>query len=346
MKTSHFKKITEKCIGGVYVIAEACDNHMGSIEMARALARLAKDSGADAVKFQHHLPDEEMLKCAEMSSNFDEHLYDFLVRNALSLEEHTILKNYCDSIGIQYLCTPFSLKAALEIKHLVPFFKIGSGEFIDRWFIDGLVEISKPVIFSTGMCSEKELIDNANYIKSKSLDFALLNCLSEYPPKFEDMNINYITEMKKIFPETVIGHSDHTKTSFTSVVAVANGAEIIEKHITLSDHVHGPDKDVSLNSSEFTRLVYEVKNVKKVVGSLKKLHEKEVAVRKWAYRSVVAACHIPNGTIITKDHLVTKRPGTGIASKDYKLLIGKRTQKDIAENTLISWSDVVENIDD
>lgn len=334
-----FHDLVKASVGGVYIIAEACDNHMGSIEMARALCRAAKFSGADAVKFQHHIPYEEMLKQGTMSDNFDEHLYDFLERNALSLGQHCDLKNYCEEIGITYLCTPFSLKAAQEIADLVPFFKIGSGEFQDWWFIDGLTQLGKPVIFSSGMSSYSELQKNVEYLSQSTLEFALLNCLSEYPPKFHDMNLKFITQLVNEFPDIVIGHSDHTQTTFTSSLAVGLGAQIIEKHITLSKMIYGPDKDVSLDPEQFKQLVIDLRNVNQTLGSEKIVNEDEVAVREWAYRSVVATKDIPPGTEIEISHLCTKRPGTGIPSKDYKSLLGKKATKHIFENTMMHWED-------
>ena len=335
-----FRDLVSSVSGGVYVIAEACDNHMGSLEIARALCRAAKYAEADAVKFQHHLPYEEMLRQGSMSDNFDEHLYDFLERNALSLEQHFELKNYCDDIGITYLCTPFSLKAAQEIANLVPFFKIGSGEFQDRWFIDGLKKIQKPVIFSSGMSSYSELKENVEYLLQANFDFALLNCLSEYPPKFNDMNLKFITQLVDEFPNVVIGHSDHTQTTFTSVLAVSLGAQIIEKHITLSEFIHGPDKDVSLNPEQFRKLVKDLRLVNHTLGSEKIINADEVPVREWAYRSVVAAKDILPGTILDLSHICTKRPGTGIPSKDYRRIIGTRAAKHISENTMIDWEDI------
>lgn len=335
-----FRNLVNSVNGGVYVIAEACDNHMGSLEMARALCRAAKYAEANAVKFQHHLPYEEMLRQGSMSDNFDEHLYDFLERNALSLEQHFELKNYCDEIGITYLCTPFSLKAAQEIAELVPFLKIGSGEFQDRWFIDGLKIIKKPVIFSSGMSSYSEVKENVEYLLKANFDFALLNCLSEYPPKFHDMNLKFITQLVDEFPDIVIGHSDHTQTTFTSVLAVSLGAQIIEKHITLSEMIHGPDKDVSLNPEQFRQLVKDVRLVNQTLGSEKIINADEVPVRAWAYRSVVASKDILPGTIIDFSHICTKRPGTGIPSKDYTSIVGKRAAKHILENTMIDWEDI------
>lgn len=336
-----FENLVNSSEGGVYIIAEACDNHMGSFEIARALCRAAKASGSNAVKFQHHIANEEMLRDAKMSDNFEEHLFDFLEENSLSLKQHEKLKLYCDEIDIQYLCTPFSLQAAKEIAPLVPFFKIGSGEFQDHWFIDGLSKIGKPVLFSTGMADISEVVENVEYLRSTGLEFALLNCLSEYPPKFEDMQLKVIIEYINKFPDIVIGHSDHTQTDFTSVIAVSLGARIIEKHLTVSPLIHGPDRDVSIDPTQFQKLNASLRSVNKVLGSEKVLHEKEKAVRAWAYRSVVASQTIKMGEKVDYQNICTKRPGTGIPSKQYKALIGKVVNRQLEIGEMIMREDLL-----
>lgn len=335
---NYFEELVDSAPGGVFIIAEACDNHMGSLEMAKTLARIAKNCGADAVKFQHHIAYEEMLREAEMSSNFDEHLYDFLEKNSLSLEDHFSLKAFCDELGILYLCTPFSYQAAKEVAELVPFFKVGSGEFIDHWFIDKLCELEKPVIFSTGMCTHEELVENVSWLASKEgLEFAILNCLSEYPPVLADLNLNYIGELYRLFPDLVIGHSDHTTTTVTSILAAGKGARIIEKHLTINENVHGPDRTVSLNGEDFKIMVDDLRVVREVSGDKKVINELEQPVRRWAYRSLVTTKDLAKGHVISKGDICSKRPGTGIPSKDYSKVIGKKLDCDLSKNVLLRY---------
>lgn len=335
---SYFNELVNKTKGNVFMIAEACDNHMGSYEMAKALARGAKKAGCDAVKFQHHLPSEEMLRDAKMSDNFDEHLFDFLIQNALSIDDHNNLKNFCDEIGILYLCTPFSLPAAKEILDLVPFFKIGSGEFQDLWFIDNLKKFNKPLLLSTGMCSWDEIIESKNSLKD--VEYALMNCLSEYPVNIQDLNLGVIKKMIEEFPGTIIGHSDHSQTNFTSVIAVSYGAKIIEKHITLSTLISGPDKDVSISIEQMQDLVFECKSVNKVTNNKKILNNLEKDIRDWAYRSVISNQNIEKDQVITEEMICSKRPVGGIPSKDYKKVIGLRAIKNIKKNNFINWEDL------
>lgn len=339
---NYFQSLISKSKGNVYIIAEACDNHMGSYDIAIALVDAAVYAGADAVKFQHHLAYEEMLEDSPMSDNFSEPLYDFLNRNSLTLEQHKNLKCYCDSKNITYLCTPFSYKAAEEIKDIVPFFKIGSGEFQDRYFIDKLALINKPTLFSSGMSTYDEITENINYLKNLNIDFALMNCLSEYPPIFDDLNLKFVEKLKKYYPEIIIGHSDHTNGNFSSIVAASFGADIIEKHLTLSNFIPGPDRSVSILPEELKRLVADLRNLKATLGEEKIIHIKEKDIRTWAYRSVVSRRNLNEGEIIKIDDICTKRPGTGFPSKRYKEIIGKKVRNPIKINTIIKWEDLIE----
>ncbi len=337
----YFTQLVNSVEGGVFVIAEACDNHMGSIDMAKYLVDAAKFCGADAVKFQHHIVEEEMIKNAITSSNFSEPLHDFLQRNSLTLADHIELKDYCDKRGILYLCTPFSFKAAIEINNLVPFFKIGSGEFQDFWYLDRLSSLNKPILFSCGMCTEDEIVFWKNRFKSKFENFAILNTISEYPPVLEDMNISFIKRLINIFnSEIIIGHSDHTQTSFTSVLAVSKGARIIEKHLTLSHFVKGPDKDVSLDIDEFAKMVQEVKSTLKTLGEKKLVQAREKDIRAWAYRSMVYAKDLNKGDILSLDDIKSKRPGDGdFLSSEYESLVGRVLNKSVKSNSKIKRGD-------
>lgn len=337
--TDYFKNLVDQSIGGIFIIAEGCDNHMGSIDIAYAIIDAALFAGADAIKFQHHLVDVEMISNNNTSDNFKEPLYEFLKRNALSLDEHEKLKKYCDSKNIIYLCTPFSYEAAKQINHIVEFFKIGSGEFQDFWYLDQLATFNKPVIFSTGMCTDSEINDWLIRNKLKYPSFSLLNCVSEYPPDLNDMNLDYIINLTKK-TNSIIGHSDHTTTLASSIIAVSNGARIIEKHITISKFVDGPDAKVSLDPNEFKSLIKELRNIRGMLGIEKVVQDKEFDIRKWAYRSLVATNELSEGVIIEFDDICSKRPGIGIPSREYEKVIGKKTLKTIDKNTLIKWEDL------
>lgn len=325
----------------VYVIAEGCDNHMGNMDDAKEMCRQAKLAGADCIKFQHHLPDEEMLKDVPMSSNFDIPLYEFLKLHALTLDQHVELMAYCKEIGIQYLCTPFSLKAAQELNEIgVDAFKIGSGEMTDIPSLVEIAKLGKPMIVSTGMCSMEEIKRTYDALIPTGVQLAFTNCLSEYPPKYEDVNLGVIAKMKEAFPKAVIGHSDHTPDLYTCYAAVALGAAIIEKHVILSKQTPGPDQTVSIDFHDLYNLCDGVHKVESALGSEKCVHENEQTIREWAFRSIVTKMPLKAGTVITQDMIWSKRPGTGIPSHKMPEIIGRKLCRDVEENVLLSYEDL------
>lgn len=324
--------------GPAFIVAEACDNHLGSMDCARAMVRGAKLAGADAIKFQHHLPDEEMLPDVPMSSNFDEPLYEFLKKHALTLQQHVELKAWCEQVGIHYMCTPFSYRAAQELNGIgVDVFKIGSGEMTDIPSLLKIAGLGKPLIISTGMSELEEVRETARALESAGATFALMHCVSEYPPVYEDLNLRVIGTLLDEFPSVVIGHSDHSPDVYTCFAAVALGARIIEKHVILDKRQPGPDRSVSIDMRDLADLVDGIRKVEAALGSSKTVHGRERPIREWAFRSVVAVAPIPKGALIREEMLWTKRPGTGIPSKQLPQLIGRRAKVDISANTLVRW---------
>jgi len=337
-------KIGKKYIGDgcpTFIIAEGCDNHMGSLEVAEEMAKQAFIAGCDAIKFQHHLPDEEMLTNVPMSDNFDIPLYDFLVKNALKIKQHKELKNYCEQLGIMYLCTPFSWKAAQEIHELgVEAFKIGSGEMTDIPTLERISSFGKPMIVSTGMCTFEEIDRTYNALIKTNVQLALTNCISEYPPVYEDVNLGVISRMIERYPKAVIGHSDHTPDLYTSFAAIVAGAKIIEKHVIISKQTPGPDQSVSIDFFDLHNLIDGIRKIEKSLGNEKIVHKKEEKIREWAFRSIVSLREIKKGETIDGDMIWSKRPGTGIHSYRRNEVIGKKVKNHIQRNTLIKWEDL------
>jgi N-acetylneuraminate synthase len=324
----------------VFIIAEACDNHLGNMDVAKEMIRQSKLAGADAVKFQHHLPDEEMLPDTPMSDNFGEPLYDFLQKYALKLDDHIVLKAYCEDIGIQYLCTPFSWKAAQELESIgVDGYKTGSGEMTDIPTLTNIADYGKPMIVSTGMSTFEEIDRTYDALIEKNTPLALTYCVSEYPPLYADMNLMVILQMIDRYPRAVIGHSDHTPDLFTSYAAVTLGAKIIEKHIILDKRQPGPDQSVSIDMRDLATLVEGIRKIEDSLGAEKVVHSREQQIREWAFRSLVSTQAIAEGSVITDDAIWSKRPGTGIPSHRRDEVVGKRATHDIPANTLLKWED-------
>lgn len=324
-----------------FVIAEACDNHLGDLETALEMVRQAKAAGADAIKFQHHLPDEEMLRDGvPMSANFNMPLYEFLQRFALKLEQHAELQRYCRRLGIIYLCTPFSRRAAEELNAMgVSAFKIGSGELTDLPTLKIIAGFGKPMILSTGMAEWAEIDDTVATLRPLNDQLILMNCVSEYPARHADVNLGVIALLADRY-DLNIGHSDHTPDIYTSIAAVARGAKLIEKHIILDRRQPGPDQSVSIEPFELYQLVCAVRRVEEACGAEKTVHEREWPIRRWAHRSVVSLCPIPKGTTISQSMVWTKRPGTGIPAKEMDRVVERVAAIDIPADHLIRWEEL------
>ncbi len=321
-----------------FIIAEGCDNHLGSLEAAKEMALQAKICGADAIKFQHHLPEEEMLReGVPMSSNFNMPLFDFLKKYALTLEQHKELMEYCEKIEITYMCTPFSLKAAKEMLGIgLNLFKIGSGELTDIPSLVEVAKLGKPMILSTGMATWEEIDETVKALLEVQKNIALMNCVSEYPAKYEDINLGVIPQMMERYG-LVIGHSDHTPDIYTTIASVTLGSKIVEKHFILDKRQPGPDQAVSIDPFELKEMVKGIRNVELAMGKEKKIHDFEKPIRAWAHRSVVSISDINPGEKISLENVWTKRPGTGIPSKKLKDVLGKTAKVQISKDSLISW---------
>jgi sialic acid synthase SpsE len=324
-----------------FVVAEACDNHLGDLDVAKEMAVGARLAGADAVKYQHHLPDAEMLPDVPMSDNFEEPLYEFLKRHALRLDDHVELMRYCREIGITYMCTPFSYAAAVELAEIgITSFKIGSGELTDIPSLQRIADLGRPMILSTGMATLDEVDETYSALRDRVPGLGLMNCVSEYPPLYEDMNLGVIGTLIERYPDAVIGHSDHTPDLYTCYAAVTLGASIVEKHIILDKRQPGPDQSVSIDMPDLHALVDGIRKVEVSLGTEKSVHGRERQIREWAHRSVVSMTAIPSGAVITEEMVWTKRPGTGIPSKQMPEVVGRQAVRDIPANTLLSWDDL------
>ena len=317
-----------------FIIAEACDNHMGRMDYAYKMIDIAILCGADAIKFQHHLPDEEMLKDVPMSANFKEPLYEILKKFSLSLEQHKELKKYCDSKNIIYMCTPFSKKAADEIEDLVDLFKIGSGELTDHPTLIEIAKKGKPMILSTGMSNVEEIEETLNILRKFNENIMILNCTSEYPPNYKDINVKLIPKLKEKFG-IIVGHSDHTPDNYSCFAAVSCGAKIVEKHIILNKLHPGPDQNVSIDPMGLQDLVEGIRKIEQSLGENKTIHDLEKPIKDWARRSIVTIKDIKEGDTFTLDNLWTKRPGTGIPAKKLFDILGKKCKKDIGKDKLL-----------
>lgn len=323
------------------LIAEAADAHYGDLERAKKMVLAAKNAGADFIKFQHHLPRHEMLKDIPMSSNMKEPLWDFLERNALSIDQHVELSEFCFKTGIGYACTPFSLQAAEELEKSIDlsFYKIGSGEMLDFPTLDKISEFGKPMIVSTGMSSVDEVEETYQFLRPRVETLVLMNCTSSYPTQPAEMHLEYIREMRERYPSVAIGHSEHSKADHFSFAAVTLGARVIERHVTIDDDLEGPDQSVSMNFEDLEIFVAKVQELFLALKVKKEVHPGEEEIRAWAHRSLVYLDDLCAGHVVTHGDIWGKRPGTGVPSRKIESYLGRTLSKDVAADTLLEDSD-------
>ena len=341
------------------VIPEGCNNHMGSLERAKEMALAAKEAGAKIIKWQLHLPEEEMVKDKAVAASKKMlakwgSIWDFYDKFRLSVDDHYQLKQYCDKIGIQYFCTPFSLRAAEILNEMgVHGFKIGSGETEDLLMVEKIVKMKRPMVISTGMSELSEIDSAVRILQEAGTPYALAHCLSIYEgQKANQLNYGVISMFKKRYGVPV-GLSDHTppgpiKTINGTLVshqariwgAVHQGANFIEKHFTLDRNQADADSCFSLTPQDLKNLIEIVKAAEEALAKERKVFKGEEPVAEWAKRSLVAVIDIPAASVIKRHMLTSKRPGTGIRSRDYKQILGKRTRILIPKNTLIQWEQI------
>ena len=328
---------------GAYIIAEAGVNHNGSYELARQLIDAAKAAGANCVKFQTFRAEEITSVHAEKAAYQKANMngvatqLDMLKKLELTKDEFQNLKAYCVKAGIDFLSTPFDLESVAFLDALdLPFWKIPSGEVTNLPYLLAIAKTKKPVVMSTGMCelgeiraAVKSLTDNG------TPDITLLQCNTEYPTPYEDVNLRAMETLRKEFGLKT-GYSDHTPGIEIPIAAAAMGAVIIEKHFTLDRNLEGPDHKASLEPDELSAMVRCIRNVERALGDgIKTASASEqknlVAVRK----SITARCAIPKGALLTEKNITTKRPGNGISPMRWFEVLGTPARRSYEKDELI-----------
>ena len=328
-----------------FIIAEVGVNHNGDVTKGKQLIGAAATAGADAVKFQTFTADRMVAKGAgkasyqESTTNARASQYRMLKKLELTQEDFADLHEYAKNQGIEFLSTPFDCDSVDSLDKLgISAFKVASGELTNTPLLKTVAKKRKPIILSTGMSSLCEIETALDVIgKEGGSDVILLHCVSEYPCVPEHLNLRAISTLRNAFGKP-IGFSDHSLGVNMSLVAVALGACVLEKHITLSKMQPGPDHKVSLEPDEFKQLVKAVRDVEKALGDgVKRPTDIERETRALVRKSIVAKVDIPAMSIITKDVLDTKRPATGIQPKFLGRMIGRKAAVDIRKDEAVSW---------
>lgn len=326
-----------------FVIAELSGNHNGELSRALALIDAAKATGADAVKLQTYTPDTMTIDSDGSDFRIQggpwdgRILYDLYGEAQTPWEWHKELFAYAKKQGIICFSTPFDETAVDFLERLdVPAYKIASFELVDTPLIRYVARTGKPLVMSTGMGSFSEIDDAvAAARESGAKDIVLLHCISAYPAPAEEANLSNITALAERYGCS-IGLSDHTLSSEVSVAAVALGAVLIEKHITLARSDGGPDAAFSLEPSEFTALVNSVRTAYEAIGTPEFKRAKSESESMVFRRSLYAVKDIASGDAITRENVRSIRPGYGLAPKHLDEIIGRKTVRALKRGTPIS----------
>ena len=330
----------------VVIIAEAGVNHNGSLELAKKLVDVAALAGADYIKFQTFKAEKLVTKSAKkanyqianMESN-DNSQFDMLKKLEMPESWHHELINHSNSRNIKFLSTGFDFESVDLLEKLnVDYFKIPSGEITNKPYLVHIANKSRPVIISTGMSTLFEISEAINILINNGLNknqITVLHCNTEYPTPIKDVNLNSMLQIKNELGVEV-GYSDHTLGIEIPIAAVALGATVIEKHITLDKEMVGPDHKASLEPNELIEMVRSIRNIEIAMGSfVKEPSESELNNIKVARKSIVASCSIKKGDAFSINNITTKRPGTGISPMLWDEIIGKTSIMDFEQDDLI-----------
>lgn len=335
----------------VFVIAEAGVNHNGDISLALQLCDAAKRAGADAVKFQTFRAEDLVVRGAPTAKYQERQTgvqdqFLMLEKLELSRQQHELIKAHCEVIGIEFFSTPFSVAAVdmlvgLEVRRL----KLSSGELTHRALVEHAAATGLPLLMSTGMGTMEEISEAVEWIQAVRgtlKDVVVLHCTSAYPAPDGTLNLRAMVSMAGNLG-VATGYSDHSLGIEAPLAAVALGAVVIEKHLTLDRDMPGPDHSASLEPTEFAQMVSGIRRVSAMLGDgIKAPLSEELDTARVARRSVVAAVDIAAGEVITAEKLLCRRPATGIEPRYLPELPGRLAAVDIAAGSVLQWNLLVE----
>ena len=338
-------KIGDRIIGKNYppfVIPEVGINHEGSFLKAKTMIKDACKCGAECIKFQCHIIEDEMIKNDVIPANAKESIWNIMKRCSLTEEEEIKLKKYTEKLGMIYLSTPFSREAANRLEKMgVCAYKIGSGECNNLPLIKHIASFGKPVILSTGMNDIRSICKSFSILKRAKIDFALLHTTSMYPTPYDKVRLGALDDLKLNFPNVTIGLSDHSIGNYTCFAAIPYGALILEKHFTSNKKWKGPDIPVSIDPKELKQLIEGSAAIKQALDGKKTILNEEQPTIKFAYASVVTTENIKKNDFFTEKNIWVKRPGTGeIPALQYDNILKKRAKKNIPKNKQLTYSDI------
>ena len=326
------------------VIVEIGINHEGDLNAAFKMVDAAHGAGAEIIKHQTHVVEDEMSGEAKkiIPGNADISIYEIMERCALNEEDETKLKEYVESKGMIFISTPFSRAAADRLERMgVSAYKIGSGECNNYPLIEHIASLGKPMIVSTGMNDISSIRKMADILEKYNIQYALLHTTNLYPTPSRLVRFGAMQELQKEFPNTVIGLSDHTISNLACFGAVALGASILERHFTDSMDRDGPDIVNSMDPKALKELINGSIELAKMRGGKKEAAKEEQVTIDFAFATVVSIANIKKGETFTEENIWVKRPGSGeIAAENYNDILGKIANKNIEIDKHLSWGDL------
>ncbi len=327
------------------VIPDIGINHNGDLEVAKAMVLSAYRAGAKVIKHQTHVVEDEMASAAKkvIPGNADISIYEIMDNCALNEEDEKALMEYTESLGMEYLSTPFSRAAADRLEKFgVKGYKIGSGEMNNYPLLKHIASFKKPMIVSTGMNDIESIKKAVVILEEAGVEYALLHTTNLYPTPIHLVRLGAMQEMMKEFPNAIIGLSDHTINNNSCLAATAMGAKVLERHYTDTMDRQGPDIICSMDETSLAALIKDSKEITLMLGGTKKATKEEQVTIDFAFASVVTIKPVKKGEVFTKENLWVKRPGTGeFLAEDYENILGKIASCDI-ENDVLLKKEMVE----
>lgn len=318
--------------GRAYVIADVGSNFKGSLSLAKEYIDAGASIGLDAVKFQTYRAETLLNRFTPDGEPWA--AYDVVGRCELPLEWHEQLFEYAQAAGVEFMTTPFDLEAVdLLVRIGVRAFKVASGDLTFTPLLKKLASTGKPVILSTGAAYLHEVGGALTTLKEGGADVALLHCVSNYPPKYEQVNLRAIETMIKVFGVPV-GLSDHTPDAVTALGAVALGASVIEKHITVDKNLGTPDAPFAMTVDEFSRMAADIRKLEAAMGNgIKAPAADEIGERAWARRGIFAVRTLEAGKELVTEDVKFVRPAVGLSAADWPAVMGKRLGKTVEKDS-------------
>jgi N-acetylneuraminate synthase len=330
-----------------FIIAEVAQSHEGSLGNAFAFAEVARDAGAQAIKFQTHIAAEESTPSEPWRIPFsrqDASRYDYWQRMEFTFEQWQALKNHCDVLGIIFLSSPFSLMACRWLEELgVPAWKVASGEIHNAQLLDFMRGTGKPILLSTGLAAPQDATSIARELARDGQPVGLFHCTTQYPTPPEQVGLNVLQDYIDQLGEIPVGLSDHSGSPVAGILASWLGASMIEVHLTLHEKAFGPDVSSSLTPDGLRQLVRGTEAAWRMrrhpVDKAAQLGELQ-EIRRTFGRSLFTNRELAQGTLLTEDMLAYKKPGGGIAYEERDSLVGRTTVRPLPADHMLSADDV------